>query len=89
MLNSSLTKVDRLDRLIRKHGKKGLRLLIIFKLLKMEIMKKLKRRHLHIKIDEKQLNDICIRKAAQIIKRGGDNPTEKDIKYIISRLLAV
>ncbi|MEM2613671.1 MAG: hypothetical protein QXO15_05500 [Nitrososphaerota archaeon] len=74
-----------MDDLISTHGG-GIRLLLLFKLLKVRVIEKAKQTKLSSRIDEETLNKLCMQKAYQLLKRGGENPTEKDIKELLSRL---
>lgn len=75
-----------MDDLISTHGREGIRLLLLFKLLKVRVIEKSKQAKLSSRIDEETLNKLCIQKAYQLLKRGRENPTEKDIEELLLKL---
>ena len=85
MLNNS-SKLSRINEIIQTHGRKGLLLLILFKLLKTNVKKEIERKYGYLYINEGQLNTLCLRMAHQIIKSGRENPTEKDIRKLMRKL---
>ena len=79
-------KMSELDDLINKHGKNGLRALLVFKLLKTKLSEEVKSNNPYAIIDENILNSICVKKAQQLVKLGKDKPTEKDFEELLSKL---
>jgi hypothetical protein len=63
----------------------GARLLFLFKLLKVKVKERIERNHPTATIEEESLNRLCIQKAQELVKLGEDEPTEKDIKELLSR----
>ena len=90
MSNNSLNKLSKIDELIKKHGKKGLGLLIMFKLVKSRLIDEINEEHYdeEIEINEDELNELCINKAKQIMEKKKDHPTEGDIKELLSRIFS-
>jgi hypothetical protein len=86
MSRTSYDRLNEIDDLIQKHGKNGIRLLLLFKLLKIEVKKRIRRCYPTQIIDEESLNRLCIEKANQLIKIREDTPTEEDVKDLLSRI---
>jgi hypothetical protein len=42
--------------------------------------------HAYPGVDEKRLNRVCMAKANELLRLGKDQPTEKDIEELLSRL---
>ena len=90
MSNNSLNKLSKINELIKKHGKKGLGLLIMFKLVKSRLIDEINEEHYDevIEINEDELNELCINKAKQIMEKKKDQPTEEDIKELLGRIFS-
>jgi hypothetical protein len=88
MSEDSLNRLNEIINLTQKHGKIGIRLLFLFKLLKIKVKEKIEKDYPTITIKEENLNRLCIQKAQELVKLEKDEPTEKDIKELLSRLNA-
>jgi len=90
MSNNSLNKLSKISELIKKHDKKGLELLIMFKLVKYRLIDEISEEHYdeEIEIDGDELNELCINKAKLIMEKKKDQPTEEDIKELLERIFS-
>jgi len=79
-------KLNELDELVKEHGKNGLRLLILFRLLKSKVNLVLQKGYPTPTFSEADLNQICLSKAYELLKLGKDEPTEEDIRELLARL---
>lgn len=86
MSKISFKKICEIDDLIQKNGKDGVRLLLLFKLLKIKVKERIRRVYPTAIIEERTLNRLCIQKADELAKLGKESPTEKDIKELLSKL---
>jgi hypothetical protein len=74
-------KFNEIDTFRQKHGSEGIRILMLFKLLKIEVKANLK-----ISVAEETLNSFCIEKAQELVQSGEGILTESDIKEILIKL---
>jgi len=72
-----------LDAFVKQYGKKGMRLLVIFSLLKSKAKASLQP---FARVDEGRLDRVCMAKAKELLDLGKDQPTEEDIKELLARL---
>ena len=87
MLHESSNKFAKIDELIRDKGVEGLKILFLFKLLKVEVLKILREQRVSLnRFDEKTLEKMCLEKALQLIKSGKEKPTPQDIREIMLSL---
>ena len=87
-MHDTSTKLAKIDELIRNHGVKGLKVLFLFKLLKIELRKILQeqQRVSLNQFNEKTLERVCLDKARQLVKLGRENPTLEDIQELLLSL---
>jgi len=79
----------KLNEFVRKKGEKGLKLFIIFKTVKSKVIDELSKDYDSEKL-ENSMDDInfqCIELAKEIFSKGGEQPTEKDIRKVINTIL--
>ncbi len=72
-----------LDQFIKEYGKNGMRFLLLFSLLKSKTKVILRQ---HPDIREERLDRACAAKADEMLKLGKNQPTEKDIKELLSHI---
>lgn len=89
MSKVSSRKISEIDDLIQKSGKEGVRLLLLFKLLKTRVEERVKNRYPTAIIEEKTLNKLCIQKAYELTKLKKESPTEKDLRELLSAIRAM
>lgn len=68
---------------MQEQGKEALRLLFVFKLVKSKLKEKIEEEHEAGEINERDLNELCIKKSKELIERGDKDLTEKDIQKLI------
>ncbi|MEM2178200.1 MAG: hypothetical protein QW272_05210 [Candidatus Methanomethylicaceae archaeon] len=78
--------LNEIDELVKKYGKNGMRLLVLFRLLKSRVNLILQKQRSNLTFNEAVLNQLCISKAYELLKLGKDEPTEKDIEELLLRL---
>jgi len=78
-----MIELKELDQFIKEYGKDGVRLLMLFSLLKSKAKIALRQ---YPDLSEERLNRACMAKANELIRRGKDRPTEKDIKELLSHI---
>lgn len=88
MSNASFKKMNDIEDLIQKTGKRGMRLLVLFKLLKVKVKERIRQRYPSAIVEEKTLDKLCIQKAHELTKLRRENPTEKDLEDLLSALWA-
>jgi hypothetical protein len=81
-------KPDELEVLMKEYGKNGVRLLFLFRLLKLRVTMFLQKHHPDWRYDADFLNQLCMLKAYDLLKYGKDEPTEKDIEELLMKLKA-
>lgn len=86
MSKVSSRKISEIDDLIQKGGKEGVRLLLLFKLLKTRVEERVRNRDPTAIVEEKTLNKLCIQKAYELTKLKRESPTEKDLKELLSAI---
>lgn len=86
MSKVSSRKIIEIDDLIQKGGKEGVRLLLLFKLLKTRVEEEVRTRYPTAIIEEKTLDKICIQRAYELTKLKKERPTEKDFEELLSAL---
>ena len=79
----------RMNKFVEDRGEEGLRLLFIFKIVKIRAVKYLEEKY--PKIDnwdnvEKKINDECINLSKEIVDENRDNPTEYEIKEVVENI---
>jgi len=77
---------NKLDTLIQKHGEKGIRALLLFKLLKNKVKESIAKSSSSKDINENMISAVCIKKAIELAQLGQQMPTEEDIKELLSSL---
>ena len=78
-----MSDLNELNQFLREYGKDGMRLLVLFSLLKSRAKAVLKS---YAGVDEERLNRVCMAKADELLRLGKDQPTEKDVEELLSRL---
>jgi hypothetical protein len=78
-----MSDLKELNQFLKEYGKDGMKLLVLFSLLKSKAKATLKP---YPGVDEKRLNRVCMAKANELLRLGKDQPTEKDIEELLSRL---
>lgn len=86
MSKSSFNKLVEVDRLINCFGKDGIKLLLLFKLLKMEVKEYINTHHPAASMQEDDLNEVCIEMAYRLIRIEKETPNERDIIELALRL---
>ena len=74
-----------LDDLVKKHGEKGIRALLLFKLLKTSVKSSLAKTT-HSNINENIINKVCMEKASQLSELEKKMPSEEDIAELLLEL---
>ena len=85
MLKQPYQRINDIDGLIEKHGEKGIRALLLFKLLKTEVKSSLAKTT-HSNINENIINKVCMQKASQLADLKKEMPTKEDVAELISKL---
>jgi hypothetical protein len=62
------------------------RLLVLFKLIKSRVKLTFEQKYTNLTFSEAVLDQLCITKAYELLKLGKDEPTEEDIRELLSRL---
>jgi hypothetical protein len=78
-----MSDLNELNQFLKEYGKDGMRLLVLFSLLKSKAKTILQQ---YPTIDENRLNQTCMAKADELLRLGKDQPTEKDIEELLLRL---
>jgi hypothetical protein len=86
MSRNSFKKMTEMDDLIQKGGRGGVRLLLLFKLLKIRVEERIRRVYPNATIQETTLNRLCVQKANELSRLGKQSPTERDVEDLLSRL---
>jgi hypothetical protein len=76
---------EKLKNFISRHSEKDLRVLILFKLIKNEVLAKLSADGRGMQIDQQALDTFCLDRAKQLATLGKD-PNEEDITTLIGQL---
>jgi thiamine phosphate synthase YjbQ (UPF0047 family) len=74
-----------LNEFLKKYGRDGMRLLVLFNLLKPKVKAALQERP-HPPIPEGALNRFCMATARKLLLQGRDEVSEKDIEELLSRV---
>jgi len=82
-------RIDRLENIARKHGRKGLETLLLFKVINSCLETEIQRQYRghDLEYDKEKLNELCIRKARDLVMQGKEEPTEDDIKSLLKQLV--
>jgi len=83
-----MSRLNEIDKLVKEYGKNGVRLLVLFSLLKSRVNLTLQKKYPNLTFSEADLNQLCMLKAYELLKLGKDELTEKDIREILSKLKA-
>jgi len=75
-----------MDELVKEYGKDGTRLLVLFRLLKSKVTLEFQQYYPNLTLNETVLNYLCIARAYELMELRKDDPTEKDIRDLLSRL---
>lgn len=86
MSTDSYNRVDRLDDLIQRHGNKGIRVLLLFKLLKNKVNERLAKTSSSKDITDNMVSVVCVKKAIELAELGEEMPTEENIRQLITEL---
>jgi hypothetical protein len=80
--------IDRLKGFSEKHGDEGLRILLLFKLIRAEVRAEIQRQYqgANAEFDELKLAKVCLEKAQQLAIRGKSKPTIDDIRSVLRKL---
>ncbi len=81
------SRISQLDSLIKNHGDKGIRTLLLFKLLKEKVKESLTNSQYKGTINENVISTVCVKKAIELAELDKQMPTEKDVMAILSSLL--
>jgi hypothetical protein len=74
-----------IDEFLKEYGKDGMRLLVLFSLLKSKVKLVLQQQPT-LPVPENTLDRLCMAKASELLRLGKDVATEKDIEELLSRL---
>jgi len=92
MSNNISNKIDKINKIKNEFGKPGLRVLFIFKLLKSQLKDRIEKEKQGYSIinnlSEDLLNKLCMEKATELVELSKDEPTESDIKELLSKISA-
>lgn len=69
-----------LNQFIKEYGQNGMRLLVLFSLLKSKAKIALRQ---HPNLSEEKINSACMAKASELLRLGKNQPTEKDIEDLL------
>ena len=86
MSTDHCNRFDRLDALIQRHGNKGIRVLLLFKLLKNKVKERLAKRPSSKGINDNIVSLVCMNKAIELAELGVEMPTEENITELLSEL---
>jgi len=75
-----------MDKFVKEYGKDGLRLLVLFTLIKLKVKAYLRQQHPGFYYSNELLDQLCITKAYSLSKLGEDKPTGKDVEELLSSL---
>ena len=79
------SKIKLIDDLIKEKGRKGIRVLFFFKMLKTKLKEEISKNFSGKSINEDVLNDICIKKARKMAKLK-KFPNESDVMELIEEI---
>jgi hypothetical protein len=80
-----MSNLSEINEFLNEYGKDGMRLLVLFSLLKSKVRFAL-RRYPNLPAAENTLDWLCMAKASELLKLGKNETTEKGIKELLSRL---
>lgn len=78
-----MANLKELDQFIKEYGKDGIRLLMLFCLLKSKAGSALRQ---HPNLSEEEFDRACMAKARELLMLDKDQPTEKDVEELLSRI---
>ncbi len=87
-LNKQSDSFERLNGIVQKSGEKGLKLILLFKMIKKEVLNCLKSEYHEIDwIEfEDNLNEECMNISKEILSKNKETPTEEDINEVIKNI---
>lgn len=85
MSNEHLEPIEKLNNFIEMHGEGGLRLLFIFKTIKKAVKERATKDSYEMNWiqNKNEFDEECLKQAKVILNRGGESPTEEEIKKIL------
>lgn len=87
MSEDSSNRMSEINKITKAYGKNGLKVLVLFKMLKMKVEEKIRQDYPGAKIDVHALNELCVHSAYELAKSESDNPSEEDIRSLVERLV--
>ena len=80
--------IDSLVGFAERHGEEGLRVLLLFRLIKLKIRVKIRRENPDspLRYSEEQLNEFCLEKAQQLAQLGKGEVKEDEINSLLNSL---
>ncbi len=89
MSNKHSHTFKKFNELVRKKGEKGLKLFIIFKTVKSKVIDELDKDYDSEKLENSMdnINSQCIELSREIFSKGGEEPTEDEIRKIIEEII--
>lgn len=90
LLNTHSNPYDKLNEFVQKEKEKGLKLLIIFKIIKSLVIKQLNKEHLSEEETQnsmEQIDTMSIELAKQIFIKSRDSPSEQEIQTIAEEII--
>jgi len=81
-----MSDISTMGNIIQTYGKDGLRFLLLFKSIKVQVKNKLLKQEVSISENDEELNQICAFAAKKLLGQGNEKPSVELIITLVSKL---